>query len=119
VTAFIIEGYKSLQPAPGDTTNALLTQISKQLSTIAQGSPASNVTSLAANQPPFHPTDSALRFNAFWFLSLAFSLSCALLATLVQQWSRYYLQAIERRSAPHHRGEFTVSRTEHTPDSYQ
>jgi len=35
--------------------------------------------------------------------ALAFSLACALSATLVQQWSRYYLQAIERRSAPHHR----------------
>lgn len=52
---------------------------------------------------PFTPTASTLRYNAFWFLSLTSSLSCALSATLVQQWSRYYSQALDRRSAPHHR----------------
>ena len=52
---------------------------------------------------PFNPTASTLRYNAFWFLSLASSISCALSATLVQQWSRYYSQALDRRSAPHHR----------------
>jgi hypothetical protein len=36
-----------------------------------------------------------LFINAFWFLSLAFSLTCALAATLVQQWSRTYLQGTE------------------------
>ena len=105
MTAFIIEGYKSLQQPPGDTPNVLLARISDQLAAIAQGSPA-NLSSSPSIQTAFHPTNSTLRFNAFWFLSLALSLSCALSATLVQQWSRYYLQAIERRSAPHHRGEY-------------
>lgn len=49
---------------------------------------------------PFQPSSSALRVNAFWFLSLCFGLACALTATLVQQWARTYLQAIERRPAP-------------------
>ncbi|KAI9454698.1 hypothetical protein F5148DRAFT_1228629 [Russula earlei] len=41
--------------------------------------------------PPM-PTQNSqtayLVINAFWFLSLAFSLTCAITATLVQQWSR-------------------------------
>jgi len=41
--------------------------------------------------------------NAFWFLSLAFSLTCALAATLVQQWSRTYLQGTEERFNLHQR----------------
>jgi hypothetical protein len=41
--------------------------------------------------------------NSLWFLSLAFSLACALAATLVQQWSRTYLQGTEERFNPHQR----------------
>ncbi len=44
-----------------------------------------------------------LIINAFWFLSLAFSLICALLAILVQQWSRTYLQGTEERFNLHQR----------------
>jgi Family of unknown function (DUF6535) len=46
---------------------------------------------------------ASLIINALWFLSLAFSLACALAATLVQQWSRIYLQGIEERFDPHQR----------------
>lgn len=35
--------------------------------------------------------------NALWFCSLSVSLVCALLATLVQQWSRDYVRDIRRR----------------------
>ena len=41
--------------------------------------------------------------NALWFLSLVFSLACALSATLIQQWSRIYLQGTEERIIPHER----------------
>lgn len=102
MTTFIVEGYKFLQPDSGDVLNALLVQISAQLAAMANGT-GTNIPSSPVRQTVFQPTETALRFNAFWFLSLAFSLSCALSATLVQNWSRYYLQAIERRSAPHHR----------------
>jgi hypothetical protein len=44
-----------------------------------------------------------LIINAFWFLSLAFSLTCALAATLVQQWSRTYLQGTTERFNLHQR----------------
>lgn len=41
--------------------------------------------------------------NALWFLSLVFALACALAATLVQQWSRTYIQGTRMRSIPHER----------------
>jgi Family of unknown function (DUF6535) len=51
----------------------------------------------------FQPTPSALQVNILWSLSLGFSITSALAATMVQQWSRNYVQAIERHAAPHNR----------------
>jgi hypothetical protein len=41
-----------------------------------------------------------VRINAYWFMSLVFSLSAALLATLVQQWVRDYMHVFQRYSHP-------------------
>jgi hypothetical protein len=41
--------------------------------------------------------------NALWFLSLVISLTCALLATLLQQWARRYLKITQSRYSPHKR----------------
>ena len=41
--------------------------------------------------------------NALWFLSLVISLTCALLATLLQQWARRYLKITQSRYTPHKR----------------
>lgn len=38
------------------------------------------------------PSSSAIWVNTLWSLSLVISLSCALLATLLQQWTRRYLR---------------------------
>ena len=43
---------------------------------------------------------SDIRINAFWFMALAFSLSAALLAILVQQWVRDYMHVFQRYSDP-------------------
>lgn len=85
----------------GDMTVTLLAHISQQLSA------ASNGSHVDALQLPksFRPTMATLRVNAFWFLSLCLGLTCALSATLVQQWARNYLQIVERRPAPHKKGE--------------
>ncbi|KAF8198728.1 hypothetical protein K438DRAFT_1436119, partial [Mycena galopus ATCC 62051] len=83
LTAFIIESYKMLSPDQGAITNALLAQISRQLDPHLNASSA-DVATLAA----FSPTSSSLACNILWFFSLGFSLSCALIATLVEQWSR-------------------------------
>lgn len=68
------------------------------------------VTILSANQsaptpqlPAPNSHTAFLIINAFWFLSLAFSLACALAATLVQQWSRTYLQGTEESFNLHQR----------------
>lgn len=79
VTAMIVESYTNLMPDPNDRTVALLLQISMQL--------GGNTSAIAAPIiGAFHPTPSALRVNMFWFLSLCLGLTCALAATLVQQW---------------------------------
>lgn len=52
----------------------------------------------------FTADNNAVRVNYCWFLSLTFGLICALAATLVQQWARSYLQAIERHPSPEKKG---------------
>ncbi|KAJ6504935.1 hypothetical protein DFH09DRAFT_288428 [Mycena vulgaris] len=95
LTAFLVESYKSLTPDQGAITIALLAQISRQLDAQANA-PAADLATLTA----FHPTPSSLACNIFWFLSLGFSLSCALIATLVEQWSRDFIQKTEMRPSP-------------------
>ena len=102
VASFIIESYQNLSPNSGDTTNALLAQISQQLVTISNGQPLTNI--LEQSSQPFKPTASAVRVNVLWFLSLILSLSCALSATLMQQWARRYRELAQRRGAFHRRG---------------
>ncbi|KAH9173287.1 hypothetical protein EDB89DRAFT_717199 [Lactarius sanguifluus] len=98
VASFIIESYKQLSPDSSVTTNTLLTQISQQLANTSNGTPLAGVTA-----QPFKPTASAVRVNVMWFLSLVLSLTCALSATLMQQWARRYLQLAQHRGAPHKR----------------
>ncbi|KAJ6563845.1 hypothetical protein B0H19DRAFT_1284873, partial [Mycena capillaripes] len=38
--------------------------------------------------------------NVFWFLSLGLSLTCALVATLLEQWARDFLHKADMRSNP-------------------
>ncbi|KAJ7028372.1 hypothetical protein C8F04DRAFT_1119822 [Mycena alexandri] len=95
LTAFLIESYKTLNPDPSDATVRLLTQISHQLAASANGT--SFHVPAAAN---FTPTAAALTCNALWFISLGFSLSCALIATLLEQWARDFIHRSEIKSAP-------------------
>jgi len=62
--------------------------MSGQLAAISNGS----VVSTPSPFPPFRPSPGSIRLNALWFLSLCLSLTCALVATLMQQWSRNYLR---------------------------
>ncbi|KAJ6476746.1 hypothetical protein C8R47DRAFT_1323554 [Mycena vitilis] len=95
LTAFLIESYKMLIPDSGDTTVFLLAQISQQLSASATGTP---FTITPAS--PFHPPASSIACNLLWCLSLGLSLTCALVATLVEQWARDFLHRADMRSAP-------------------
>ncbi|KAI0260871.1 hypothetical protein BC834DRAFT_800789, partial [Gloeopeniophorella convolvens] len=51
----------------------------------------------------FSPSASAIWVNVLWFLSLVISLTCALLATLLQQWARRYLRLTRPALVPHKR----------------
>ena len=44
-----------------------------------------------------------LKVNILWFISLCLSITCALAATLVQQWARKYLSTTQLQSSPQRR----------------
>ncbi|KAJ6486217.1 hypothetical protein C8R47DRAFT_1129529 [Mycena vitilis] len=107
VTTFIIESYRTLSPAtPPDPNVALVLQF------ILSQSGSSNTTlpsPLSLSSPaPFVPPTSALICNTLWFLSLGFSLSCAVSATLVDQWARNYILATESRPSLHKRARISA-----------
>jgi hypothetical protein len=52
---------------------------------------------------PFVPPTSGVWVNGLWFSSLVISLTCGLLATLLQQWARRYLRVAYPRYSPHKR----------------
>ncbi|KAF5369499.1 hypothetical protein D9758_002513 [Tetrapyrgos nigripes] len=91
LTAFLIESYKTLQPDPAQDTVFLLSKISQQLS---------NSTVLSSGPPSFETPMSAIVCNVLWFLSLALALTCSLLATFVQQWTRDFIHKTTLRPAP-------------------
>jgi hypothetical protein len=86
VAAFIIEFYKQLSPDSGNQTVALLGQISQQLANYPNGT-HSNL----ANQPS-RPDASMIWVIAMWLISLVLSLTSALIATLLQEWARTYIE---------------------------
>ncbi|KAJ7110570.1 hypothetical protein C8R44DRAFT_545288, partial [Mycena epipterygia] len=95
LTAFLIESYKTLEPDSGDDTVFLLRQILDQLAATANGT-----TIRVQSTSVFTPPATSLICNTFWFLSLGLSLSCALMATLVEQWARDFLHRANMNSDP-------------------
>ncbi|KAJ6617360.1 hypothetical protein B0H10DRAFT_2384615, partial [Mycena sp. CBHHK59/15] len=96
VTAFLIESYKGLTQDTDDLAVQLLARLSQQLAGVASGVPVDVPTSAA----PFKVPHWALICNTLWFTSLTLSLTCALLATLVEQWAREFLHKTELRPSP-------------------
>ena len=87
VAAFILEFYKTLSPDSGDQTVALLGRISKQLADFPNGTSPS----IPENQP-FSPSAPMVWIIAILLISLVLSLTSALLATMLQQWARTYIE---------------------------
>ncbi|KAI0026810.1 hypothetical protein K488DRAFT_7144, partial [Vararia minispora EC-137] len=107
VGSFIIATYPNLQPNSSDQSAATLLVISQQLSQITQllSSPGNPPQPLHITSPTvFVATTNAIQVNVLWILSFFLSLFCALLATLVQQWTRTYLADAQRRGSPRLRG---------------
>ena len=99
VATFIAISYPSLKQDPNVVTQSLLAQISQQLS--SANSTSSISTAFPTIQSPFSPSASVVFINSVWFLSLVLSLTCALMATLLQQWARRYLQIVRQNHPPH------------------
>ncbi|KAI9449820.1 hypothetical protein BJY52DRAFT_1359340, partial [Lactarius psammicola] len=98
VATFIAMSYPNLQQDPNVTTQSLLAQISQQLS-----SATTNGTSPAPSPPTqssFSPSAPVVFVNSVWFLSLVLSLTCALIATLMQQWALRYRRIVQRNQGP-------------------
>ena len=101
----MVDSKQNLQANPNDKMvyyleqhSTILSQISQQIASIA---PQVSVPSTPPPPfPAFSPLASDIRINAFWFMALAFSLSAALLAILVQQWVRDYMHVFDRYSDP-------------------
>ncbi|KAJ7731718.1 hypothetical protein B0H14DRAFT_3616159 [Mycena olivaceomarginata] len=88
LTAFLIESYKTLIPDSGNGSMFLLAQISQQLAASANG------TLFPIPAPPtFSPPTSSLVCNGL-------CLTCALVATLLEQWARDFLHRADMRSSP-------------------
>ena len=87
---------QDIRQNPQDVSNFYLANIYQALSDPSLSIPTTS-------PPPFSPPNYAVWVNALWFLSLVISLTCALLATLLQQWARRYLKVTQSRYAPHKR----------------
>src|SRR5579863_9164410 len=98
VGAFIIEFYKQLSPDSGDQTVALLCQMSQQLPNFTNGT-----CSPPQAGESFSPSAPIIWANAMWMMSLLFSLTSALFATLLQQWARRYVETPQVPSEPKQR----------------
>src|SRR6266849_6279375 len=97
VGAFIIEFYKKLSSDSGDQTVALLQQISRQLPN------SSNSTVFSTAHQPLSPGTAMIWVNTLWLISLVLSLTCALIATLLQQWARRYTETPKYTNMLRHR----------------
>ena len=107
VAAFLVGTYQTLQPSPQDTSAFYLAAIA-QILAVSTGN--GSQTTIPISLPPippnpstFRPPRSAIWFNSLWFSSLVLSLTCALLATSLQQWARRYLRVTQPRYSPHKR----------------
>ena len=90
----------NIQQNPQYTSAFYLAHIYQQLSTQPNGSQVPIPSSLSNPTEPYTPPRSGVWVNGLWFLSLVISLTCALLATLVQQWARRYLRVAYPRYSP-------------------
>ncbi|KAI9441113.1 hypothetical protein BJY52DRAFT_1377815, partial [Lactarius psammicola] len=96
VATFINMSYPNLQQDPNVITRSVLERISQQLPNAT-----TNPTPSSSTQTSFSPSASVVIVNSIWFLSLVLSLTCALAATLLKEWTRRYRQIIRRDYAPH------------------
>jgi len=99
VAAFVAVSVQDLKPSSQDISAFYLANIYQ----ILNGSQVVIPPTLPDPSIPFSPPTSAVWVNSLWVLSLLISLTCALLATLLQQWARRYTKITRTRYSPHKR----------------
>jgi hypothetical protein len=87
VGAFIIEFYKQLSNSGSQTVTPL----------------GNGKYSITPNPPSHSDSVSLIWANAMWLISLVLSLTSALIATLLQQWARRYVEMPTRPGDPKNR----------------
>ncbi|KAH9976505.1 hypothetical protein BJV77DRAFT_911265, partial [Russula vinacea] len=90
VAALLALSVPNIQRGSQDISAFYLAQIYQELSTQPNGSKPAIPSSLSDPNQTYTPPTSGVWVNGLWFMSLVISLTCALLATLVQQWARRY-----------------------------
>ena len=102
VATLVSISVQDLRPNSQDTSAFYLEQMYKLQADSNVSRPI--IPSAAAEPPAFSPPTYAVWVNTLWFLSLVISLTCAMLATSVQQWARRYLRMTQPpRCSPHKR----------------
>jgi hypothetical protein len=99
VAAFLVAVNQNLQQSPQDTI-AFYTAHLYQITAAQAGSSNGPILPLPptlSDPSTFKPSSSTIWVNVLWFLSLIISLTCALIATLLQQWARRYLRVTGTR----------------------
>jgi hypothetical protein len=92
---------QDIRPNSQDIAAFYLARINQQLSS-QSNEPQEPIPTSLSNNPAqsFSAPTSAVWVNGLWFLSLVISLTCALMATLLQQWARRYLEVAYPRYSP-------------------
>jgi hypothetical protein len=85
--------FQNLTPNPQDTSAFYL----KNIYLVFTESNTSSIPSTVAQPPAFSPSWRAIWVNLLWLLSLGIGVTCAVMATILQQWARQYLRLTEAR----------------------
>ncbi|KAI9454035.1 hypothetical protein BJY52DRAFT_1173192, partial [Lactarius psammicola] len=97
VVAFLIVSLQDLRPDPQDKPTFYLENIYQLLADPNRTDVS--IPPTLSDSHTFSPPKSAVWINSLWSLSLVITLSCALLAILVQQWARRYIRVTQQHSA--------------------
>ena len=101
VAALLAVTIQDIRANPQDTTASYLATISLQLAQL--NGAQIFIPPLSDPADSFTPPTWAVWVNGLWFMSLVISITCAVLATLLQQWARRYLRVAYPRYSPHKR----------------
>jgi len=102
VAALLAVTVQDIRPNSQDISAYYLANILQQLAP-SNGTQIPIPSTLRNPAAPFTPPTSAVWVNGLWFMSLVNSMTCAVLATLLQQWARRYLRVAYPRYGPHKR----------------